>query len=146
MQQLLTVMALVALAVGLVWLLLYLMAKRLPQGVLRDVRGFLPDCVLLLWRLRHESVVPRSAKSVAVIAVLWALSPIDLIPDFVPGIGSYDDALIVTLALRFVQRRVPRDVLARAWSGDPRVLVMLMGPAPDEGIVPAGARLTGHRR
>lgn len=137
MQQVLTVMALIAIAVGLVWLPLYVMAKRLPSGLLRDVIGFLPDCVLLLWRLRHEPTVPQAAKVVAVTAVLWTLSPIDLIPDFVPAIGTYDDALIVAVALRFVQRRVPREVLVRAWSGDPRVLVMLLGRAPVEEFIAA---------
>ena len=66
------------------------------------------------------------------VAGLWVLSPIDLIPEFLPVIGPLDDVVVVALAFRYAARRVPREVLLDAWPGDPRVLRRLLG-------VPAGA-------
>ncbi len=59
--------------------------------------------------------------------MLWVLSPIDLIPEFIPVIGPLDDAVVVALALRFAARRVPREVIENAWEGDPRALRLLVG-------------------
>jgi uncharacterized membrane protein YkvA (DUF1232 family) len=62
-------------------------------------------------------------------AVLWVLSPIDLIPEFLPVIGPLDDVVVVALCLRYAARRVPRDVLLEAWPADPRLLERLLGAA-----------------
>jgi uncharacterized membrane protein YkvA (DUF1232 family) len=63
------------------------------------------------------------------IAGLWVASPIDLIPEFLPVIGSLDDVIVVALALRYAGRQVPRDVLLTAWPGEPRLIERLLGPA-----------------
>jgi membrane protein len=72
--------------------------------------------------------VPRRAKVVVALAGLWVLSPIDLIPEFLPVIGPLDDVVVVTLALRYAARCVPRDVLLDAWPADPTLLERLLGP------------------
>ena len=51
--------------------------------------------------------VPRSAKIAVAIAAVWVISPIDLIPEFLPVIGPLDNVVVVALALRFAARRVP---------------------------------------
>jgi uncharacterized membrane protein YkvA (DUF1232 family) len=116
-----------AAVVAVSWLLLLLMAKRLPPGLLKDIAGFLPDCVVTTRRLRSDPRVPRRAKVAIALAVLYVLSPIDLIPEFVPIIGPLDDVVVVALALRYAARRVPRDVLDEAWSGERRILDRLLG-------------------
>ena len=102
-------------------------AKRLPPGTARDLVSFIPDCVTTVRRLRRDPRVPRSAKIAIVVAGLWLVSPIDLIPEFLPVIGPLDDVIVVALALRFAGRRVPRDVLLDAWPGEPRVIERLLG-------------------
>jgi uncharacterized membrane protein YkvA (DUF1232 family) len=67
------------------------------------------------------------AKIAVVVAGLWVLSPIDLIPEFLPVIGPLDDVVVVALALRYAARRVPREALEEAWAGDPHVLERLLG-------------------
>jgi hypothetical protein len=52
--------------------------------------------------------VRRRAKVAILLAGLWLLSPIDLLPEFLPVIGPLDDVLVVALALRYAARRVPR--------------------------------------
>lgn len=104
-----------------------LLARRLPPGVLKDLAGFLPACVTMARTLRKDPRVPRRAKVAVVIAGLWVLSPIDLIPEFLPVIGPLDDVVVVALALRYAARQVPRELLFEAWTGEPRLLERLLG-------------------
>ena len=57
------------------WLLLIVLARRLPPGVAKDLAGFLPDCVTAMRVLRRDPRVPRRARVAVVIAMLWVLSP-----------------------------------------------------------------------
>ncbi|RSM70258.1 hypothetical protein DMB66_09560 [Actinoplanes sp. ATCC 53533] len=111
------------------WVLLLVLARRLPPGVLRDLAAFIPDCVTAVRRLRKDPRVPRRARIAIVVAGLWVASPIDLIPEFIPVIGPLDDIVVVALALRYAGRQVPREVLMAAWPGEPRLLERLLGPA-----------------
>ncbi len=109
------------------WVLLVLLACRLPPGILKDLAGFLPACVTVSRRLRKDPRVPLGAKVAVVVAGLWVLSPIDLIPEFLPVIGPLDDVVVVALALRYAARRVPPAVLFEAWPADPHLLRRLLG-------------------
>jgi uncharacterized membrane protein YkvA (DUF1232 family) len=111
------------------WLLLIVLARRLPPGVAKDLAGFLPDCVTAMRVLRRDPRVPRRARVAVVIAMLWVLSPIDLIPEFLPVIGPLDDIIAVAVLLRYAGRSVPRQVLLDAWPGDPYLMERLLGPA-----------------
>jgi uncharacterized membrane protein YkvA (DUF1232 family) len=112
------------------WLVLGLMARRLPPGLMKDMVGFLPACATTVRRLRKDPRVPRRAKLAVVFAGLWVLSPIDLIPEFLPVIGPLDDVIVVALAFRYAARQVPRAVMEEAWAGAPHVLARLLGPRP----------------
>lgn len=127
MRTWLTATALAVLVVLLSWAVLVLLARRLPPGPLRELAGFLPACVTTVRRLRRHPDVPRRAKVALLVAGLWVLSPIDLIPEFLPVIGPLDDVVVVALAFRYAARRVPRSVLLGAWPGDARVLLRLLG-------------------
>jgi uncharacterized membrane protein YkvA (DUF1232 family) len=73
--------------------------------------------------------VPRRARVAVLIALLWVVSPIDLIPEFLPVIGPVDDIIVVALLLRYAARSVPRHVVLEAWPGEPRMIERLLGPA-----------------
>jgi uncharacterized membrane protein YkvA (DUF1232 family) len=66
--------------------------------------------------------------------MVWVISPIDLIPEFLPVIGPLDDVVVVALALRYAGRRVPRAVLREAWPGDPKLLELLLGAPREENV------------
>ena len=122
---------LIAIAVVVVlcsWGVLVLLARRLPPGVLKELAGFLPNCVRLIRRLRSSPDVPRRAKLAVLFAGMWVLSPIDLIPEFLPVIGPLDDVVVVALALRYAGRLVPRQTSLDAWDGDPATIDRLLGP------------------
>jgi uncharacterized membrane protein YkvA (DUF1232 family) len=116
------------------WGLLILLARGLPPGLARDLARFPPDCVIAARRLRRDPRVPGRAKAAIAFAALWMLSPIDLIPEFLPVIGPLDDVVVVALALRYAARQVPREVLLAAWPGDPAMIERLLGaPRPSAG-------------
>jgi uncharacterized membrane protein YkvA (DUF1232 family) len=56
--------------------------------------------------------VPWVAKALAAVTVAYALSPIDLIPDFIPLLGHLDDLVLVPLGLALAIRLIPPSVLA----------------------------------
>ncbi len=109
------------------WALMVVLAARLPEGTLKELASFLPDCVTTVRRLRKDPRVPRRAKLAVGLAGLWVLSPIDLIPEFLPVIGPLDDVVVVALALGFAARRVPREAIEEAWPGERRLLDRLLG-------------------
>lgn len=108
--------------------LMIVFAHRLPSGLLRQVAEFLPACVTTARTLRKHPDVPRRAKFALLVAVLWVLSPIDLLPEFLPVIGPLDDVVAVVLLLRFAARSIPRETLLAAWPSDPQLLERLLGP------------------
>jgi uncharacterized membrane protein YkvA (DUF1232 family) len=108
------------------WAVLVVLARRLPPGLAKDLATVLPACVTTARRLRKDPRVPRNAKLAVGFAALWVLSPIDLIPEFLPVIGPLDDVVVVALALRYAARRVPQDVLFEAWPAEPRLLERLV--------------------
>jgi uncharacterized membrane protein YkvA (DUF1232 family) len=122
-------LAAVALAVGS-WAALALLAARLPRGPLKELAGFVPACVTTIRRLRRDPRVPWRARVAVILAGLWVLSPIDLVPEFVPLLGPLDDVVVVALALRYAARQVPRSVLHEAWPADRRLLDRLLGAGP----------------
>jgi uncharacterized membrane protein YkvA (DUF1232 family) len=120
---------LVLIAVGVLiatWALMAILARRLPPGAAKDLATVLPACATTARRLRRDPRVPRRAKVAIVIALLWVISPIDLIPEFLPIIGPLDDVIVVALAFRYAARRVPREVLFEAWPAEPRILERLL--------------------
>lgn len=126
----------VALVVLGLWVLscvlMVLFAHRLPDGLLRQVAEFLPSCVTTARTLRKHPQVPRRAKVALLVAIIWVVSPIDLLPEFLPVIGPLDDVVAVVLLLRYAARSIPRDTLMAAWPSDPRLLERLLGPARAE--------------
>src|SRR3954470_14793207 len=93
------------------WAVLVVLARRLPPGTAKDLATVLPACATTARRLRKDPRVPRRAKLAVAFAGLWVLSPIDLIPEFLPVIGPLDDVVVVALALRYAARQVPTEVL-----------------------------------
>ena len=68
--------------------------------------------IYALYLASRDPRVPRLAKVVAALTVGYALSPIDLIPDFIPLLGHLDDLVLVPLGLALAIRLIPRPILA----------------------------------
>ena len=63
--------------------------------------------LLALWKLFKHPDTPRAVRWLAVAVLAYAVSPIDLIPDFIPVLGLLDDLLLVPLGLALVVRLTP---------------------------------------
>ena len=68
--------------------------------------------VIALWIAARDKRTPLAAKLVAAMVATYALSPIDLIPDFVPVLGYLDDLLIVPLGILMAVKLIPPDLMA----------------------------------
>jgi uncharacterized membrane protein YkvA (DUF1232 family) len=66
---------------------------------------------LKVWRLvAAHPRTPRLCRWLVGVALAYALSPVDLVPDFIPGLGHLDDLLVVPLLLTLAARLVPGEV------------------------------------
>ena len=72
-------------------------------------KRFKQDVYALYLAAKHPRV-PRAARIVAAIVLAYALSPVDLIPDFIPVLGLIDDLILVPLGVALVIRMIPQDV------------------------------------
>ena len=79
-------------------------AKHWARVIKRDV--------LALWIAARDSRVPWYAKALAMAVAAYALSPLDLIPDFVPVLGYLDDLVIVPLGILLVVALIPATLMA----------------------------------
>ena len=112
----------VAVAVCL-WLVAILLLHAFGRrSAARELATLIPNLVFLFRGLLRDKRVPRSSKILLGFAVAWLVSPIDLIPEFIPVVGPLDDAVVAALVLRHVLKRTDRSVLADNWRGDPVTL------------------------
>jgi uncharacterized membrane protein YkvA (DUF1232 family) len=103
----------------------------LIEGLKRWAKGLKRD-VVALWLAARDPRTPMVAKVVAGLTAAYALSPIDLIPDFIPVLGYLDDLLIVPagiwLALRLIPPALMAELRAKAETqGKPRSLAGAAG-------------------
>lgn len=91
--------------------------KRRARGIRRDVRA--------LYLARRDRRIPWHARLLAIAVVAYALSPIDLIPDFIPVLGYLDDLVILPLGIVLLIRMIPAHVLEeyRAKAEDPALVI-----------------------
>ncbi len=78
--------------------------KQWARAIKRDVHA--------LWLASRDPRTPWYAKALSFLIAAYALSPIDLIPDFIPVLGYLDDAILLPLAILLAIRLVPPDVMA----------------------------------
>lgn len=117
----------VLLVYALLLLLLWGYARRHPETVaMKDALRLLPDLLRLLRRLLADKSVGAGVRVRVALLVVYLLSPIDLVPDFLPVIGYADDVIIVALVLRSVVARAGVDAVRRHWPGTPAGLEIVL--------------------
>lgn len=111
------------------------------QDLVREVALMLPNLVKLLTRLLRDPRVPMRRKAIAGIAVGYVVSPIDVIPDFIPVAGQVDDVLIIAYAIRHLIEGADFDVVTEHWDGEPESLELIDAViAWGSDLVPARVR------
>ncbi len=109
------------------------------KQVLLELALFLPHFALLLKRLLADPRVPKRSKLVLGGTFLYLVSPIDVVPDFVPGLGQLDDIVVALLALHSVLNRVDEEVVIEHWDGRRDVILAIR-----QGVAAAAALLPGN--
>lgn len=79
-------------------------AKRWAGNIKRDI--------VALWIAARDPRVPWYVKALCAAVAAYALSPIDLIPDFIPVLGYLDDVILLPLGILLAVRLIPADLMA----------------------------------
>ena len=95
----------------------------------KELALLVPNLVLLFKDLLRDPDVPRGPKIALAIGVVWLVSPIDLLPEFLPVLGPLDDAVVAALVLRYLVKRAGVDVVRSHWRGDPDTLGVILRAA-----------------
>ena len=105
--------------IGLLWLL------RPRDARLRDLVRIVPDILRLCRDVLADGRAPRGPRLAIAGLLVWLVSPIDLIPEFIPVLGPLDDVVVAVLVLRYVRRRLGTDDLRARWRGTPEGFALL---------------------
>jgi len=117
------IVALVALWAALLVLFFVLRPKGVP---VREIVGVIPDVLRLLRSILGDGSVPLDVRLVLIGLMAWIVSPIDLIPEFIPVLGPLDDVVVAVVAMRYVRRRVGIEDLRTRWVGTPEGFALLV--------------------
>lgn len=100
-----------------------------------------PRLVKLVYRLLKDERVPVRSKAVLVAVAGYIASPIDVIPDVIPGVGRFDDLIVAAFGLDQILNRVPEEAVIEHWDGDEDVLRIIKEILDiSTGFMPAGIR------
>jgi uncharacterized membrane protein YkvA (DUF1232 family) len=92
------------------------------QTSLKEYALLAPRLIKLLVRLMRDPRVQPRSKALLLVTVGYLVSPIDVIPDMVPGVGQLDDIIIVAFALDHLLNRIPEELVQEHWDGDEDIL------------------------
>jgi uncharacterized membrane protein YkvA (DUF1232 family) len=98
--------------VAVIWL--HRPSRELAMPALRA----LPDLVRLCRALLADPRTPRRHRVALIVLIVWLISPIDLIPEFLPGIGPLDDIVAAAVILGWIGRQTGTERLRELWPGD----------------------------
>jgi len=106
--------------IGIFWMLR-------PRNVgLGEAIAVVPDLLRLIRDLLRDPTTPLDVRLVLIVMLIWVVSPIDLIPEFIPVIGPLDDVVVAVVALRYTRRRLGVDRLRAQWTGSAAGLELLL--------------------
>lgn len=85
----------------------------------------LPDFFILLCRLTVDKRVPATQKFMVGGIIAYIISPIDIIPDFIPVIGYVDDLVLAVFGLNIVLNDIDKKIVLENWSGQEDLLELM---------------------
>lgn len=89
--------------------------------------------VVAVWLAARDARTPWHAKALALVIAAYALSPIDLIPDFIPVLGFLDDLILIPAGMWLAVQMIPPDVMAEC-----RAKAKVIAARPRSRIAAAG--------
>ena len=118
----------IVVALALLWaaLLVVFWVLRPKDIPVRELVRVVPDLVRMLRSVITDGDVPLDVRLVLVGLLVSTSSPIDLIPEFIPGLGPLDDVVVAIVALRYTRRRLGTESLRSRWPGTPDGFALLV--------------------
>jgi uncharacterized membrane protein YkvA (DUF1232 family) len=92
--------------------------RKARTTLIRTIRR-IPSYVRLLVGTLRDSRVSMIDRALVLAAIAYVISPLDLIPDFIPFLGQVDDVFLIALALTRLFEQAPRGVILEHWDGEP---------------------------
>ena len=96
---------------------------------MKNLLLFIPNMVLLCARLMTDSRVPATEKVLVAGAVIYAIIPLDFIPDMIPFVGQIDDAYLISVTLLRLVDRTDAQVVREHWKGGGDVVELIQSMA-----------------
>lgn len=121
-----TLIIIVASLIGIYLLSLFSLFITGRRTDARAIGGFIPDCLVFFKNLITDPQVPIHYKVILIFLLGSLISPIDLIPDFIPIVGQLDDAVLIMLALRYIVKRIGEESATKHWPGPEKSLEVLL--------------------
>ena len=101
------------------------MAALKARARLKSLLMFIPNMVLLCGRLLTDARVPKTEKALVAGAIVYAIIPLDLIPDVIPFVGQIDDAYLIAITLLRLMDRTDPKVVREHWNGGGDIVDMV---------------------
>ena len=99
------------------------------RATVREGIWLLPNVIKLLGRIVRDRRVPVRAKAFAGAVLVYVISPIDLIPDFVIGFGKLDDLILSAVAIQHLIESAGPEIVAEHWDGSEGSLDLILTAA-----------------
>jgi uncharacterized membrane protein YkvA (DUF1232 family) len=100
---------------------------------MKNLLLFIPNMVLLCVRLMTDSRVPATEKALVAGAVIYAIIPLDFIPDMIPFVGQIDDTYLIAVTLLRLVDRTDARVVRQHWQGGGDVVDLIESMAQMAG-------------
>ena len=99
------------------------------NSTVREAIWLLPNVAKLLGRIVRDRRVPVRSKAFAAATLIYVISPIDLIPDFIIGFGKLDDLILSAGAIQHLIESAGPEIVAEHWDGSEQSLDLLLTAA-----------------
>jgi uncharacterized membrane protein YkvA (DUF1232 family) len=91
--------------------------RREMKSRMKELLLFIPKLLWLLFGLLRDERVSKADKAILAGTILYVISPLDIIPDFIPFIGQVDDAYLIAISLIRLMNRTDAAVFREHWKG-----------------------------
>lgn len=99
------------------------------RATIREAIWLLPNVAKLLARIVRDPRVPVRSKAFAAAVLVYVISPIDIIPDFIIGFGKLDDLILSAVAIQHLVESAGADIVAEHWDGSDASLALILNAA-----------------
>lgn len=99
--------------------------KTQAANIAKEALLLIPNFMKLMYRLVQDENVSKTDKALLLGTIVYVVSPLDFLPDFIPFLGKVDDILLIALVLKRLMDGVGHDLLLKYWDGSDDLLIIL---------------------